>query len=78
DEEDLQDNYKAIEKYSKEVEMMAMKKVKENVLDVVTQIISLENVQSCQRTPIKQHSLEEYGATMEKMMWKRLKMKLAL
>ncbi|GJZ71970.1 hypothetical protein Tco_0635821 [Tanacetum coccineum] len=44
----------------------------------VTQIILLENVQSHQRTPIKEHSLEEYGATMEKMRWKRLKMKLAL
>ncbi|GJW69645.1 hypothetical protein Tco_0126562 [Tanacetum coccineum] len=77
-EEDLQDNHEAIEKHSKEVEMMVMIKVKENVLDVVTQIISLENVQSRQRTPIKEHSLEEYGATMEKMRWKRLKMKLAL
>ncbi|GKF02581.1 hypothetical protein Tco_0029504, partial [Tanacetum coccineum] len=58
-------NHEAIEKHSKEV-------------DVVTQIISLENVQSRQRTPIKEHSLEEYGATMEKMRWKRLKTKLAL
>ncbi|GJR16673.1 hypothetical protein Tco_0965200 [Tanacetum coccineum] len=73
DEEDLQDNHEAIEKHSKEVEMMVMIKVKENVLDVVTQIISLENVQSRQRTPIKKHSLEEYGATMENMMSKRLK-----
>ncbi|GJS91691.1 hypothetical protein Tco_0774327 [Tanacetum coccineum] len=67
DEEDLQDNNEAIEKHSKEVEMMGMRKVKENVLDVVTQIISLENVQRHQRTPIKEHSLEEYGVTMEKM-----------
>ncbi|GJZ27207.1 hypothetical protein Tco_0571460 [Tanacetum coccineum] len=37
-----------------------------------------ENVSKRQRTPIKEHSLEEYGATMEKMRWKRLKMKLAL
>ncbi|GKA94712.1 hypothetical protein Tco_0816750, partial [Tanacetum coccineum] len=65
-------------KHSKEVEMMVMIKVKENVLNVVTQIISLENVQSRQRTSIKEHSLEEYRATMEKMRWKRLKMKLAL
>ncbi|GKF56870.1 hypothetical protein Tco_0170407, partial [Tanacetum coccineum] len=42
DEEDLQNNHEAIEKHSKEVEMMVMIKVKENVLDVVTQIISLE------------------------------------
>ncbi|GJT24059.1 DUF4219 domain-containing protein [Tanacetum coccineum] len=34
DEEDLQDNHEAIEKHSKEVEMMVMIKVKENVLDV--------------------------------------------
>ncbi|GJV49071.1 hypothetical protein Tco_1439283 [Tanacetum coccineum] len=62
---------------------MAVKEFKEilqeNEEDLcVTQIISLENVQSRQRTPIKEHSLEEYGATMEKMRWKRLKMKLAL
>ncbi|GJT28805.1 hypothetical protein Tco_0909080 [Tanacetum coccineum] len=31
-----------------------------------------------QKTRQKEHSLEEYGATMEKMRWKRLKMKLAL
>ncbi|GKF98357.1 hypothetical protein Tco_0297140, partial [Tanacetum coccineum] len=30
-------NHEAIEKYSKEIEMMAMVKVKENVLDVVIQ-----------------------------------------
>ncbi|GJV79533.1 hypothetical protein Tco_1515403 [Tanacetum coccineum] len=36
-----------------------MIKVKENVLDVVTQITSLENVQSRQRITIKEHSLEE-------------------
>ncbi|GKD75290.1 hypothetical protein Tco_1333572 [Tanacetum coccineum] len=78
DEESCKDNHEAIEKHFKEVEMMVMIKVKENVLDVVTQIISLENVQSRQRTPIKEHSLEEYGATMEKMRWKRLKIKLAL
>ncbi|GKF16301.1 hypothetical protein Tco_0061219, partial [Tanacetum coccineum] len=46
--------------------------------DVVIQITSLENVQSRQRTTIKEHSLEEYEATMEKMRWKRLKTKLAL
>ncbi|GJT23821.1 hypothetical protein Tco_0893758 [Tanacetum coccineum] len=78
DEEDLQDNHEAIEKHSKEVEMMVMIKVKENVLDVVTQVTSLENVQSRQRTTIKEHSLEEHGATIEKMKWKRLKMKLVL
>ncbi|GKD85963.1 hypothetical protein Tco_1357117 [Tanacetum coccineum] len=33
--------------------MMVMVKVKENVLDVVIQITSLENVQSRQRTTIK-------------------------
>ncbi|GKF35785.1 hypothetical protein Tco_0112543, partial [Tanacetum coccineum] len=32
DEEDLQGNHKAIEKYSKEVEMMVMIKVKENII----------------------------------------------
>ncbi|GJX22598.1 hypothetical protein Tco_0227043 [Tanacetum coccineum] len=53
-------------------------KSKENVLDVVIQITSLENVQSHQRTMIKKHLLEEHGATMEKMKWKRLKMKLVL
>ncbi|GKF58499.1 hypothetical protein Tco_0172036, partial [Tanacetum coccineum] len=53
DEEDLQDNYEAIEKYSKEVEMMVMIKVKENILDVVTQVTSLENVQSRQGITIK-------------------------
>nr|GEW31940.1 UBN2 domain-containing protein [Tanacetum cinerariifolium] len=47
------DNHEAIEKHSKEVEMMVMVKVKENVLDVVIQITSLENVQSRQRTKIK-------------------------
>ncbi|GJR39172.1 hypothetical protein Tco_1214856 [Tanacetum coccineum] len=31
-----------------------------------------------QRTTIKEHSLEEHGAKMEKMRWKRLKMKLVL
>nr|GEV29038.1 copia protein [Tanacetum cinerariifolium] len=45
---------------------------------VVIQIISLENVQSRQRTTIKEHLLEEHEATMEKMKWKRLKMKLVL
>nr|GEV26577.1 UBN2 domain-containing protein [Tanacetum cinerariifolium] len=65
-------------KHSKEVEMMVMVKVKENELDVVIQITSLENVQSLQRTTIKEHLLEEHGATMEKMKWKRLKMKLVL
>nr|GEV45335.1 UBN2 domain-containing protein [Tanacetum cinerariifolium] len=65
-------------KHSKEVEMMVMVKVKENVLDVVIQITSLENVQSRQRTTIKEHLLEEHGATMEKMKWKRLEMKLVL
>ncbi|GJU56645.1 hypothetical protein Tco_1568215 [Tanacetum coccineum] len=78
DEEDLQDNHEAIEKHSKEVEMMVMIKVKENVLDVVTQVTSLENVQIRQRTTIKEHSLEEHGATMEMMKWKRLKIKLVL
>nr|GFD07127.1 UBN2 domain-containing protein [Tanacetum cinerariifolium] len=53
-------------------------KVKENVLDVVIQITSLENVQNRQRTMIKEHLLEEHGAMMEKMKWKRLKMKLVL
>ncbi|GKF62162.1 hypothetical protein Tco_0182216 [Tanacetum coccineum] len=71
DEEDSQDNHEAIEKHSKEVEMMVMIKVKENVLDVVTQLTSLENVQSRQITTIKEHSLEEHGAKMEKMGWKR-------
>ncbi|GJX33654.1 hypothetical protein Tco_0243509 [Tanacetum coccineum] len=52
--------------------------VKENVLDVVIQITLLENAQSRQRTPIKEHLLEEHGATMEKMKWKRLNMKLVL
>ncbi|GJZ52350.1 hypothetical protein Tco_0606865 [Tanacetum coccineum] len=55
---------------------MVMVKVKENVIDVVIQITSLENVQSSQRTTIKENLLEEHGATMEKMKWKRLKMKL--
>nr|GEV99429.1 UBN2 domain-containing protein [Tanacetum cinerariifolium]GEW03644.1 UBN2 domain-containing protein [Tanacetum cinerariifolium] len=54
-------------KHSKEVEMMVMVKVKENVLDVVIQITSVENVQSHQRTMIKENLLEEHGATMEKM-----------
>nr|GEY27437.1 alpha/beta hydrolases superfamily protein [Tanacetum cinerariifolium] len=31
-----------------------------------------------QRTAIKEHLLKERGATMEKMKWKRLKMKLVL
>ncbi|GJZ59404.1 hypothetical protein Tco_0615220 [Tanacetum coccineum] len=65
-------------KISNDVEMMVMIKVKENVLDVVTQVTSLENVQSHQRTTIKEHSLEEHKATIEKMKWKRLKMKLVL
>ncbi|GJU91286.1 hypothetical protein Tco_1303709 [Tanacetum coccineum] len=39
---------------------------------------SLENVQSRQRTKIKEHLLEEHGATIEKMKRKRLKMKLVL
>nr|GFB50251.1 UBN2 domain-containing protein [Tanacetum cinerariifolium] len=69
---------KAIEKHSKEVEIMVMVKVKENVLDVVIQITSLENVQSRQRATIKEHLLEEHRATMEKMKWKRLRMKLVL
>ncbi|GKF15152.1 hypothetical protein Tco_0056614 [Tanacetum coccineum] len=47
-------------------------------LVVVIQITLLENVQSHQRTMIKEHLLEEHGATMEKMKWKRLKMKLVL
>nr|GEW74955.1 alpha/beta hydrolases superfamily protein [Tanacetum cinerariifolium] len=68
----------AIEKHSKEVEMVVMVKVKENVLDVVIQITSLENVQSRKITTIKEHLLEEHGATMEKMKWKRLKTKLVL
>nr|GEV86070.1 UBN2 domain-containing protein [Tanacetum cinerariifolium] len=45
-------------------------KSERNVLDVVIQITSLENVQSRQRTTIKEHLLEEHGATMEKMKWK--------
>nr|GEV19698.1 alpha/beta hydrolases superfamily protein [Tanacetum cinerariifolium] len=65
-------------KHSKRVVMMVMVKVKENVLDVVIQITSSENVQSRQRTTIKERLLEEHGATMEKMKWKRLKMKLVL
>nr|GEV59703.1 zf-CCHC domain-containing protein/UBN2 domain-containing protein [Tanacetum cinerariifolium] len=65
-------------KHSKEVEMMVMVKVKENVLDVVIQITLLENVQSRQRTTIKEHLLEEHRAKIEKMKWKRLKMKLVL
>nr|GEV30890.1 UBN2 domain-containing protein [Tanacetum cinerariifolium] len=65
-------------KHSKEVEMMVIVKVKENVLDLVIQITSLENVQSRQKTTIKEHLLEEHGATMEKMKWKRLKKKLVL
>ncbi|GKA71629.1 hypothetical protein Tco_0777768 [Tanacetum coccineum] len=64
--EDLQDNHEAIEKHSKEVEMMVTIKVKENVLDVVTQIISLENVQSYQRTPIKEHSIGGVWSDTEK------------
>ncbi|GKF63727.1 hypothetical protein Tco_0187175, partial [Tanacetum coccineum] len=36
------------------------------------------NVQSRHRTTIKEHSSEEHGATMEKMRWKILKMKLVL
>nr|GEW92799.1 UBN2 domain-containing protein [Tanacetum cinerariifolium] len=54
-------------KHSKEVEMMVIIKVKENVLDMVIQITSLENVQSRQRKTIKDHLLEEHGATIEKM-----------
>nr|GEX84101.1 zf-CCHC domain-containing protein/DUF4219 domain-containing protein/UBN2 domain-containing protein [Tanacetum cinerariifolium] len=45
-------------KHSKEVEMMVMVKVKENVLDVVIQITSSENVQNHQRTMIKEHLLD--------------------
>ncbi|GKG03778.1 hypothetical protein Tco_0314165 [Tanacetum coccineum] len=60
-----EDNHEAIEKYSKEVEMMVMVKVKEHVLDVVIQITSLENVQSRQRTTIKEHLVEEHEATMD-------------
>ncbi|GJR43804.1 hypothetical protein Tco_1311907 [Tanacetum coccineum] len=36
------------------------------------------NVQSRQRTTIKENLLEEHGAALEKMKWKRLKMKLVL
>nr|GEY52792.1 UBN2 domain-containing protein [Tanacetum cinerariifolium] len=46
DSEDEEYAMAAIEKHSKEVEMMVMVKVKENVLDLVIQITSLENVQS--------------------------------
>ncbi|GKF85715.1 hypothetical protein Tco_0253542, partial [Tanacetum coccineum] len=46
--------------------------------DVVIQITSLENVQRHQKTMIKEHLLEEHEATMEKIKWKRLKMKLVL
>nr|GEU46107.1 copia protein [Tanacetum cinerariifolium] len=52
-------------KHSKEVEMMVMVKVKENVLDVVIQITSLENVQSHQRTTIKGINLEPYEWTKD-------------
>ncbi|GKF78084.1 hypothetical protein Tco_0230554, partial [Tanacetum coccineum] len=44
--------------------MMVMVKVKENVLDVVIQITSLENVQSRQITTIKVHLLEDNEATI--------------
>nr|GEX64925.1 UBN2 domain-containing protein [Tanacetum cinerariifolium] len=49
-----------------------------NILDVVIQITSLENVQSRQRTIIKENLLEEHGAKIKKMKWKRLKMKLVM
>ncbi|GKD05505.1 hypothetical protein Tco_1180479 [Tanacetum coccineum] len=42
------------------------------------ELIGNLKVQSRQRTTIKTHLLEEHGATMEKMKWKRLKMKLVL
>ncbi|GJU80229.1 hypothetical protein Tco_1282594 [Tanacetum coccineum] len=50
-----EDNSSSDKKRSKEVEVMVMVKVKENILDAVIQITSLENVQSRQRTTIKEH-----------------------
>ncbi|GJT92497.1 hypothetical protein Tco_1081342 [Tanacetum coccineum] len=41
--------------------------IKENVLDVVIQITSLENVQSRQRTTTKEHLLEDLGVIATKM-----------
>ncbi|GJX08976.1 hypothetical protein Tco_0198835 [Tanacetum coccineum] len=54
-------------RYIQEGKKIVMVKVKENVLDVVIQITSLENVQSRQRTTIKEHLLEEHEVTMKKM-----------
>ncbi|GJX95404.1 hypothetical protein Tco_0351202 [Tanacetum coccineum] len=45
---------------------------------VVIQITSLENIHSRQRIMIKEHLFEEDEVTMEKMKWKRLKIKLVL
>ncbi|GKE67787.1 hypothetical protein Tco_1521948, partial [Tanacetum coccineum] len=50
---------------------MVMVKVKENVLDVVIQITSLENVQSRQKTTIKEHLLEALGVIATKMKRRR-------
>ncbi|GJX45020.1 hypothetical protein Tco_0261696 [Tanacetum coccineum] len=54
-------------------------KRKKMLLDVVIPNHLIRRMfQSRQRTTIKKHLLEEHGATMEKMKWKRLKMKLVL
>nr|GEU51995.1 pentatricopeptide repeat-containing protein [Tanacetum cinerariifolium] len=44
-----------------------MAKVKENILNVVIQIISLESVQNYQETTIKEPSLEDHGMIATKM-----------
>ncbi|GKE84271.1 stromal 70 kDa heat shock-related protein, chloroplastic-like protein [Tanacetum coccineum] len=40
--------------------------------------MELSTLTQANRTTIKEHLLEEHGAKMEKMKWKRLKMKLVL
>ncbi|GJY62019.1 hypothetical protein Tco_0462676 [Tanacetum coccineum] len=65
-------------KHSKEVEMMVMEKVKENILDVVIQITSLENVQSRQRRMIKKHLLEDLGVIATKITMRRQRTKSVL
>nr|GEV23513.1 integrase, catalytic region, zinc finger, CCHC-type, peptidase aspartic, catalytic [Tanacetum cinerariifolium] len=60
---------------SKEAEMTRTKKVIENVLDAMIQIILLENVQNHRKTRTKEHSSEVLGVIAVKKMMKRLKMK---
>ncbi|GJS46303.1 hypothetical protein Tco_0827638 [Tanacetum coccineum] len=57
---------------------LALKVKKEkNVFDVVDPSHHWRMFESA-KNKIKEHSLEEHGATMEKIKWKRLKMKLVL